>query len=183
MTARLKLAAQALALLVVAGLFGLLAWKVTHQEGGELVDDVAKGRFPAAPGFRLPRLDADGHLELASLRGRVVLVNFWASWCAPCKRELPRLERAWKANRNPEVVFVGIDTQDFDNPARRAARRYGLTYPLVYDRAGRVLARYGGLPLPRTFVLDRRGLIADYFFGELGDADIRRLLRSGLRPA
>jgi cytochrome c biogenesis protein CcmG, thiol:disulfide interchange protein DsbE len=180
----LKLAAQALALLLVAGLFALLGWKVTHQSGGgKLVSEALKGTKPAAPGFRLQRLNGDGHLELASLRNKVVLVNFWATWCDPCKREIPRLEHAWKQYRGKDVVFVGVDAQDFDSSARRAIERFGITYPVVYDGSGTALGRYGGLPLPRTFVIDRRGHIVGYQLGELASDDITRMLDTALRPA
>ncbi len=181
---RLKLAAQAFALLLVAGLFALLGWKVTHQSGGgKLLSEAQKGAEPAAPGFRLARLNGDGHLELASLRNKVVLVNFWATWCDPCKREIPRLERAWKQYRGKDVVFVGVDAQDFDSSARRAIDRFGITYPIVYDGSGKALGRYGGLPLPKTFVIDRRGHIQSYQLGELDSADITRMVDAALRPA
>jgi thiol-disulfide isomerase/thioredoxin len=180
MALRLKLAAQVLALLLVAGLLVLLGWKVRHQESGKLVSNVADGKKPEAPSFRLSRLDSGGHLELASLRDKVVLINFWATWCDPCKRELPRLQRAWQQYRGRDVVFVGVDSQDFDSNARKAIRTYGMTYPVVYDGSGKVLGRYGGLPLPRTFIVDRRGRIVNAHYGELTDPDIRRLLDGAL---
>ncbi len=180
MGSRLKLGAQVLALLLVASLLGLLGWKVTHQEGGKLIESVADGDRPAAPGFTLRSLGGDGEIDLATLRGKVVLVNFWATWCDPCKRELPRLQEAWSRYRNRDVVFLGIDTQDFDDDARRSQKRYGLTYPNAYDGAGSVLKRYGGLPLPKTFALDRDGRIVGYHFGELGDEDISRLVEGAL---
>ena len=74
-----------------------------------------------------------------------MLVNFWATWCDPCKREIPRLERAWKQYRGKDVVFVGIDAQDFDSSARRAIERFGITYPIVYDGS-----REGARPLRRA---------------------------------
>lgn len=181
---RLKLAAQVLAVALVAGLFGLLGWKVTHQGGGaELVRKASEGKKPVAPDFRLARLDGAGHLDLKSFRNKVVLVNFWASWCDPCRRELPRLEQAYRLYRNRGVVFLGIDAQDFDSRAKREVRKVGTSYPVGYDGAGKVLGRYGGLPLPRTFVIDRRGRLVDFHLGELERADITRLLDGALKPA
>src|SRR5215510_13791268 len=103
---RLKLVLQGLTVAVVLGLLALLVWKVTHEEDAAKVGD-------AAPAFDLSRLDAPGKLALASYRGKVVVLNFWASWCAPCKQEAPRLEAAWNRYRQQGVVVVGVDAQDF----------------------------------------------------------------------
>jgi thiol-disulfide isomerase/thioredoxin len=181
---RLKQAAQVLALLLVAGLFALLGWKVTHQgSGAALVTHVSEGKKPAAPDFRLARLDGDGQLDLKTFRNKVVLVNFWASWCDPCKRELPRLEQAYREYRSRGVEFVGVDAQDFHAQANSEVRKVGTSYPVVYDGAGKVLGRYGGLPLPKTFVIDRRGRLVGFHLGELERQDIVRLLNGALKPA
>ena len=181
---RLKQAAQVLALLVVAGLFALLGWKVTHQgSGAALVNNVSNNKKPAAPGFRLARLDGDGNVDLKTFRNKVVLVNFWASWCDPCKRELPRLEQAYRAYRKRGVEFIGVDAQDFTSSAKREMRKAGTSYPVGYDGAGKVLGRYSGLPLPKTFVIDRRGRIVGFHLGELERQDIARLLNGALKPA
>lgn len=173
---RLKVAAQVLAVALVAALLALLGWKVTHQQGRNLVSDVSNDRKPAAPEFTLSRLDRDGELALESLRGKVVLVNFWATWCDPCKNEIPRLQAAWNRYEKRGVVFVGVDVNDFRGHARDLIRRYGVTYPNVFDGAGRALAKYGGLPLPKTFLIDRRGRVVDYHVGEMTEADIKRVL-------
>ena len=116
MTARLKLAGQAAALALVAGLLGLLVWKLTHQQHAPRVG-------AAAPAFTLRRLDGDGSVSLASLRGRPVVLNFWASWCIPCKAEATALERAWSRYRGDGVVFLGVDFHDVTGDARRFVAR------------------------------------------------------------
>ena len=126
---------QAVTVAVVAGLLGLLIWKVAHQDKGV---KLGGGRTPPAPGFALARLDGPGKLELASLRGRVVVLNFWASWCAPCKSEAPRLEAAWQRYRRQGVIVLGVDGQDFSGDAKRFMRKHGITYPNVHDGPGNI---------------------------------------------
>src|SRR5919206_4131809 len=97
MARRMKIALQAAAVAVVALLIALLAWQVVRTDQGKALDaKVTKGQKPAAPVFELDRLDGDGTVSLADYRGKAVVLNFWASWCAPCKDEAPQLESAWR---------------------------------------------------------------------------------------
>jgi cytochrome c biogenesis protein CcmG/thiol:disulfide interchange protein DsbE len=162
---RVKHGLQAVTVAVVAGLLGLLIWKVVHQEKGV---KLGGGRTPSAPQFALSRLDAPGKLALASLRGKVVVLNFWASWCVPCKSEAPRLEAAWQRYRDKGVVVVGVDAQDFSGDAKHFVKKYKLTYPNVHDGPGDVLPKYGVTGFPETYFVDRRGrLIGDRVAGEI----------------
>ena len=161
----LKLAGQVGAVGLVAALLGLLVWKVATDNHGGVAADFGRGKHPPAKDFKLERLNGDGSLRLSSLRGRVVVVNFWASWCEPCKREAPLFQSAFERYRS-RVVFVGVDTTDFSGDARGFLDRYGVTYPNVRDPNGRVLHQYGGLPIPRTYVLNRTGRVVGYIFGE-----------------
>ena len=104
-----------------------------------------------------PALGSNQTISTQDYRGKVVVINFWASWCRPCRDEAPILQRAWRKHRNRGLVVVGIDYNDFDGDARSFARKVGWTYPLVRDRSGNVLARYGGTGVPETYVVDRRG--------------------------
>ena len=159
MARSLKLAAQGLALVAVAGLLVLLVWKVVRQETGGVA------RNEAAPAFDLPRLNGEGNLSLASLRGRAVVVNFWASWCDPCRDESPYLERTWREKRGDGLLLVGVNEEDVSKDARRFARRHGLTYPLVRDRSGGLREDYGLRGYPETFVVDRHGRIVERIAG------------------
>jgi cytochrome c biogenesis protein CcmG, thiol:disulfide interchange protein DsbE len=183
-----KLAAQALAVAAVVGLLALLVWKVTHQPGSGVEQALAAGKHPAAPLFTLNRLDRPGALALASLRGKAVVVNFWASWCRPCKEELPVLEKTWQQYRKQGLVVVGVDAEDFTTDARRFAHKYGITYPIVHDAPGGTVDRYGVTGFPETFFVDRKGrLVGVHISGSIlstsaikaqFEASIRRALRS-----
>src|SRR5919108_5035067 len=130
MAGRLKLILQAAAVSVVALLLVLLAWQVVKaDEGRALTAQIAAGMRPPAPDFDLELLDESGKLPLSSLRGNVVVLNFWASWCTPCKDEASILQSGWERWRERGVRFVGIDAQDFKGDARRFLERYGVTYP------------------------------------------------------
>jgi peroxiredoxin len=154
-------------------LAALLAWHLTHQPKSVL-KAVAHDRVVPAPNFRLPLLDGKGSLSLVSLRGKAVIVNFWASDCAPCKEETPRLvsfARRWAARK---VVVVGIDVDELTKgPPRAFAHRYDVPYPLVFDPNGTTVDPWGiGLGTPQTFFVDRRGRIVDHVLGPVSDADL-----------
>ncbi|HZT45771.1 MAG TPA: TlpA disulfide reductase family protein [Gaiellaceae bacterium] len=179
MPRRLKLGLQTLSVAVVAGLLALLVWRVVHQDKG-VASQLAKGKRPVAPAFHLSRLDRSGKLSLAGLRGKVVVLNFWASWCNPCKTEVPRLEAAWQHYRSRGVVVVGVDAQDFSGDARTFMRRHGVTYPNVHDGPGDVLPKYGITGFPETFFVGRDGrLVGERVAGEIS----RQALTAGIERA
>lgn len=177
---RLKLAGQVAALAVVAGLVGLFVWQLTSDDGREILADVRAGKTTPAPSFSLPSLQGDDRVALSSYEDKVVVLNFWASWCIPCKEEAPRLQSAWEKYRNNGLVVLGVDVHDFDRDGRRFLRRYGVTYPNVHDGRGLVLGDYGGLPLPKTFFV-KEGKIVGYIFGEAREDDLEDAIRRALR--
>ena len=174
MTAPLKLGAQALAVGLVVLLLALLVWKVAHGSGAKA--SVGK----TAPDFTLNRIDRPGKLQLASLRGKVVVLNFWASWCAPCKQEAPALAAAAKRWQGRAVV-LGVDVNDFAGDARGFARKYGLDYPLVHDNHNVTSPTYGLTGLPETFFIDRRGRVVVHVPGEVKEAEIQAGVERALR--
>jgi cytochrome c biogenesis protein CcmG/thiol:disulfide interchange protein DsbE len=112
-----------------------------------------------APEFSLPRLGSNGRVELASLRGHVVVLNFWASWCAACRDEHPDLLAAWKRYRERGVVIVGIDFEDMEKAALAYAREMGGDWPLVSDPGSRAAIAYGVFGVPETFVISPDGTV------------------------
>jgi cytochrome c biogenesis protein CcmG, thiol:disulfide interchange protein DsbE len=172
----MRLVAQGVAIGLVALLFILLAWSLLEDEGGDLAAAANRGERPTAPDFTLERLDEDGELQLSSLRGKAVVVNFWASWCQPCKEEAPLLEQEWQQHRKRGLVVVGLDAKDFRGDGRRFAERYGLTFPLVFDGPGDTTDSYGVTGFPETFVIDREGRVVEAFIGAIdGDDEVARL--------
>jgi cytochrome c biogenesis protein CcmG/thiol:disulfide interchange protein DsbE len=148
----LVLAGQTLAIAAVGVLAGILIWRLTHQPSPPRVGQ-------RAPAFELDRLTGPGAVSLASLRGKAVVLNFFASWCAPCKREAPALEKVWRDYRSHGVVVLGIDTNDAVSEGRRFVSAHGVTYPTVGGAGYGIVGKYAIPGFPVTYVLNRQGRI------------------------
>lgn len=173
MSTRAKLALQLGVVALIVALVGLLAWRLsTEEEARGLVAAVGRGEKPAAPDFELPLLGEDAELSLASLRGKPVVLNVWASWCDPCREEAPLLQDAHERWRDAGVVVLGVDYQDGSDDALAFMEEFGLTYPSVRDGSGSVLAGYGVTGVPETFFIDRQGRIVDYTSGPVDPATL-----------
>jgi cytochrome c biogenesis protein CcmG/thiol:disulfide interchange protein DsbE len=162
MTARLKTGGQVLALACVAGLLALLVWSVVHQQKAPSVGSMA-------PAFTLQRLEGPGKVSLASYRGKPVVLNFWASWCEPCKSEAAVLQRDWTTYRGRGVVFLGVDYHDVNSDGRRFVSAHALTFPMLEDGSGSVTSRYGISQVPETYVLNRQGRVVAHLRGPITD--------------
>ena len=169
MSGRLRLVAQAAAVAVVVALLGLLIWKVAQGDSA-VTKELARGGAPVAPLFTLERLDGKGDLAIESLRGKTVVLNFWASWCAPCRDEMPLLQQGSKRWEGRNVVFVGIDIDDLRGDARSFLERFGVTYPNVYDGKSSTVGRYGATGVPETYFIDTAGKIRYRIAGPVEDA-------------
>ena len=185
---------RAAAVLLVAALLGLLVWKVVHvTKGGRLVEAVARGDTPAAPTFSLPVIWRhaeswpaalrhavdDGVVSLAELRGYPVVINFWASWCVPCKDEAPFLADSARAHRR-QVAFLGIDVQDLTADARHFLRALEVPYVSVRDSSPKTYSAYGLTGLPETYYLDRSGRIVAHSVGGVSRRELERELAKAL---
>jgi cytochrome c biogenesis protein CcmG/thiol:disulfide interchange protein DsbE len=178
---RLGLQAAAVALLVA--LIGLFARSVL-EGSATVAAELNDGQRPVAPNFSLPKLDGGGDVALRSLRGKVVLLNFWASWCPPCRLEAPLFNQIQAQYGRRGVAVVGVDSQDFASDARAFARDLHVSYTLVHDSSNDVTNRWGvtsGFPV--TFVINRRGTVQKMFVTQVtGDmllAAMRPLLGAG----
>ena len=147
---------------MLLALFALLAYGLAQNEPDRAVDEaLARGDREPAPELELPWLGRAGTGSLADYRGRVVVLNFWASWCEPCRSESPLLER-WhrRISRDGRATVLGIDGQDVSSDARAFVREYELTYPMLHDGPGDLREPFGVLGYPETFVIDQRGRVA-----------------------
>jgi cytochrome c biogenesis protein CcmG/thiol:disulfide interchange protein DsbE len=176
MTRPLKTTAQLLALACVVGLLALLVWKVTHQQHAPRVGAMA-------PAFTLRRLDGHGKVSLASYRGQPVVLNFWASWCQPCKGEASVLERDWARYRRKGVVFLGVDYHDLAPDARHFVSAHALTFPMLEDGSGQVTGTYGISQVPETYVLSRQGRVVAHLAGPITDPGFAAEFRDALAKA
>ncbi len=185
MARRAKLILQAAAVLVVVLLVALLGWKVTQQTEGRGLDDaLEQGERPAAPEVAFESLDGDDEIRLADYRGKALVLNFWASWCGPCRDEAPLLEETWQRYRDEGLVVIGIDAQDFRSDARGFVERYGLTYPIAYDGQGSSLGRFGNTGFPETWFVGRDGrLVGEHIVGPFDREQLEANVRAALDTA
>ena len=140
-----------------------------------------ESELPAAKNFTLESVDGTTKVSLEDFREKPVVINFWASWCGPCKEEIPLFEKTWKKYKDKDVVFVGIDVMDDRNNAEEFLKDQGITYINLYDSSGEVSNKYGVIALPATFFLDKKGkiVVKNYgpFIGEEGRKKFKLYLK------
>jgi cytochrome c biogenesis protein CcmG, thiol:disulfide interchange protein DsbE len=186
MTARLGRPALGVAAVIVGvgALLGLLVYGVKATGPGHTLDDaIARGQRPAAPAIALPRLEGGATASLADYRGRVVVLNYWASWCTPCRQESPLLERWQRRISSRGGTVLGVDSLDVTADARAFVRKFGLTYPMLRDRDGDTQRRFGVTGYPETLIVDRDGRIAALQRGPVDEAFLRRTVLPLLRDS
>ncbi len=162
------------ALLVIVALLGLLAVGLRRAGGGPELGQ-------PAPDFSLELYDG-GELTLSDLRGKVVVINFWASWCDPCRDEAPALERVWREYKDRGVVFIGVDYVDVESAARAYLAEFDITYPNGLDKGQRISRAYRIRGVPETFFVDKEGNIAPIVVnGQLQTRKISPITEAELR--
>ncbi len=159
-----------LASVLGAALVALLVYGISTQAASRTLDElVARGERPTAPqaGRSLPILGASGTGSLAALRGKVVVLNLWASWCEPCQIEAPLLERNQRSLEHHGATVLGVTYLDASPDSERFVRQYHLTYPNLRDDDGAFAHSYGTDQLPESFIVDRDGHIVAISRGEI----------------
>jgi cytochrome c biogenesis protein CcmG/thiol:disulfide interchange protein DsbE len=170
-------------------LIALLSYGLTTTSSDDSIDQsLSEGRAAPAPKFDLELLEAgslpprvkgrlasaaaDGRISNAELRGSPVVLNLWASWCAPCVEEAPVLERGWSRWGRRGVVFVGLDMQDVRGDGRAFLRRHGVRYPTVRDPGKKVARSYGATGIPETYFISRRGSVVVHCVGVVSEKQL-----------
>jgi cytochrome c biogenesis protein CcmG, thiol:disulfide interchange protein DsbE len=178
-------------MLAAAAFVALLAYGLTSKATNSTIDDaLSRGEAVAAPGFALSRLadgrDAggswsraasDGEVSLRELRGTPLVLNFWASWCDPCRAEAKLLERTWKGQSG--VLFLGLDAQDAREDARDFIAQFGVTFPHVRDPGNDTQRAWGVTGLPETYFIAADGRVVGHVIGTVDE----RQLADGIAAA
>ncbi len=168
-----------LVILVSAGFLALLGSQVLTPAQNQSNAGVSPLLGHPAPDFTLAVLSTHPApaLHLASLKGKPVMLNFWASWCDVCKAEARLLQNTWQRVQGQGIVFVGIDIQDTQSDGLSFLQTYGITYPNVVDADGSVTINYGVTGVPETFFLNRQGVIVKKVIGELTEQTLQSNLQ------
>jgi DsbE subfamily thiol:disulfide oxidoreductase len=157
------------ATVVIAVALGVI-WAAAKVMGGVGLPSDPTGL--RAPGFSMPVLGGETTRSLADLRGKPVVLNFWASWCGPCRKEAPVLAAAEKQWSSRGVVFLGVDSEDTTSAALAFDREFGLEYESVFDPQGRLELRYGVSGFPETFFIGPDGVIRAKYVGPIDRASL-----------
>ena len=165
-----------LVLVGIGGVVGLLAYGFTTDP--RAIPSTLTGK--PAPDFSLTLFDGRS-VRLSDFRGKVVFLNFWASWCPPCRAEARLLEQAWQRYKDQGVVFLGVDMQDTEEAARDFIREFGVTYMNGRDPNNRIAIDYGVYGIPETFFIDKDGQITYKHIGALGSETIVAKLNDASR--
>lgn len=136
-----------------------------------------------APGFTLKNLDGQP-VNLSDFKGKVVLLNFWGTWCEPCKEETPALQTAYERLQDEGLVIVGVDLFNGErnlnrtvDDVRRFVTLYGVSYPILLDDSGEVGGAYGVAPIPTSYIIDQQGKVRYVKVGQLNTLEVERLFR------
>ena len=141
----------------------------SREKGGETTGGIIIGS--RAPDFSMTSLSGQ-QINLKDLKGQGVLVNFWATWCYPCREEMDDLKAAYEKYKDQGIVILGIDMKEGEDTVRKFIESYKITYPILIDMDGKVSDAYNVFGIPSSFVIDREGIIRDIILGEMNQDSI-----------
>ena len=157
--------ALVIAALVIVGFLGLLLWGMLNKQPITGLSGITMVNR-AAPDFILTTFKGTT-ISLQDLRGKPVVINFWASWCPPCRIEAPLIERTWRAYKDRGLIFLGVNIQDRKQDALNYIREFAITYPNGPDPTGEISIDYGVSGLPVTFFVSRDGEVVRRWVGAI----------------
>ena len=171
------------ALIGVLALVGLLTYGLIQNEPDRGIDQALEGgQRERAPAFELERLGGGGTQSLEDYRGKVVVLNFWGSWCTPCRDESPLLQRWHKRiSEDGRATVLGVDAIDVTSDALDFVREYDLTYPMLKDSNEEAYPDYGVGQFPETFVIDPNGRVAAVRRGPVDEKFLRETVLALLK--
>ncbi|MBI3397695.1 MAG: TlpA family protein disulfide reductase [Deltaproteobacteria bacterium] len=149
------------------------------DEEGSIRRTLAK-EGDAAAAFSLRLLDGK-QFRLDDAKGRPVVINFWASWCHPCRQEAPALQKVYAIYKNKGVIFIGIAIQDTETKARAYIKEFDITFPAGVDNTGSIAEAYKVYGIPKTFTIDKDGRFAYIHMGEITEADLIKEIEKVLK--
>jgi cytochrome c biogenesis protein CcmG, thiol:disulfide interchange protein DsbE len=167
------------AVIIVLGLLGIIGYALYQSHLKQPVSGPAP-QFDVTV-FKFDQLDQSGErIRRDDLKGSVVVLNFWASYCDPCKSEAEMLERVWQDYKDRGVVFLGVNTDDIESDARGYLTTYGITYPNAPDKGERMEDAYRITGIPETFIVDASGEITHHSEGEISESELRTEIEKAL---
>lgn len=175
-------------------LIGLISWAIFDNQSmkdtesqiikppvSEIAKEVAKfgiQKGKMAPDFDLATINGE-HTKLSNYRGKKVILNFWASWCPPCKAEMPNIEEFYKKNKDKNVIVLAVNltTEDKNrNNMQKFIKDLGLTFPVLLDEQGNVGNLYQAFTIPTSYIIDTKGIVQQKFVGPMSKETIKRLV-------
>ncbi len=184
MGTRWKIISIAVFGLLVLALFATLAYGLSNRSTATGRSGLTRVGKPA-PDFAMRLLDAGptssteiGEFRLSDHRGSPIVINFWASWCPPCRQESPGFERLWRRYQDTGILFVGVDIQDEVSDAEAYVREFGLTFPNGVDPDGAITVDYGVIGLPVTFFIGSSGIVEGRWVGAIPEDKLEEWVRT-----
>lgn len=156
---------------IIAVFVWLMGWGILNKAGVTGNSGISRLEGPA-PDFKLPLFNSS-EIQLSQLVGQPVVLNFWASWCPPCREEALHLERIWREYKNEDVWIIGINIQDTPEDGMAHIREFDVTYPNGLDFDGSITVQYGVIGLPTTFFVNRRGVVDRRWVGPISEEQLR----------
>ncbi len=161
---------------LVLALFAVLAYGLANRSSATGRSGMTRIGKPA-PQFAMQLLDG-GEFRLSDHEGRPLIINFWASWCPPCRQESPAFERQWRRYRDTGIQFVGVDIQDDVSDAEAYVREFGLTFPNGLDPDGKITIDYGVIGLPVTFFVGSSGIVEGRWVGAIPEEKLEEWVKT-----